>query len=176
MCRIAIRAYKQLTLFVGFLFIKTMAIIDTTKYKPFLIQKMKDGFAVRDSIEWNILVKSFPFDLYPEMKEVPKNDWFDENGDEEYLPDTPVFKAYESDIEFLYEGATNSGITNVWNFINYLATNGFNKIYDTYTGIGKQGVRYQKVVDAKLYRNETREYIVFKITLKFNDPLTLITL
>ena len=55
-----------------------MINIDLTKYKPFLVQKMKDGYAVRNSTEWGILIKSFPFDIYPEMKDIPKNDWFDE--------------------------------------------------------------------------------------------------
>ena len=153
-----------------------MINIDLTKYKPFLVQKMKDGYAVRNSTEWGILIKSFPFDIYPEMKDIPKNDWFDEDGDEEFVPDVPVFKAYEAEVEFIYEGARDTGYTNVRSFLNYLATNGLNKIYDSYTSIGKQNVRYQKQSDAKLYRNSTKEYIVFKVNLKFNDPTTMITL
>ena len=163
--------------FVCGLFIYTTMInIDLTKYKPFLVQKMKDGYAVRNSTEWGILIKSFPFDIYPEMKDIPKNDWFDEDGDEEFVPDVPVFKAYEAEVEFIYEGARDTGYTNVRSFLNYLATNGLNKIYDSYTSIGKQNVRYQKQSDAKLYRNSTKEYIVFKVNLKFNDPTTMITL
>ena len=163
--------------FVCGLFIYTTMInIDLTKYKPFLVQKMKDGYAVRNSTEWGILIKSFPFDIYPEMKDIPKNDWFDEDGDEEFVPDVPVFKAYEAEVEFIYEGARDTGYTNVRSFLNYLATNGLNKIYDSYTSIGKQNVRYQKQSDAKLYRNSTKEYIIFKVNLKFNDPTTMITL
>ena len=157
-------------------YILTMINIDLTQYKPFLVQKMKDGYAVRNSTEWGILIKSFPFDIYPEMKDIPKNDWFDEDGDEEFVPDVPVFKAYEAEVEFIYEGARDTGYTNVRNFLNYLATNGLNKIYDSYTSIGRQNVRYQKQSDAKLYRNSIKEYIVFKVNLKFNDPTNMITL
>ena len=163
--------------FVCGLFIYTTMInIDLTKYKPFLVQKMKDGYAVRNSTEWGILIKSFPFDIYPEMKDIPKNDWLDEDGDEEFVPDVPVFKAYEAEVEFIYEGARDTGYTNVRNFLSYLATNGLNRIYDSYTSIGRRNVRYQKQSDAKLYRNSTKEYIIFKVNLKFNDPTTMITL
>lgn len=154
-----------------------MAYINLTNYKSFLIQKMKSGFAVRDSKEWGILIKSFPFDIFPEMKEVPKNDWYDENGDDEFVSDTPVFKAFESDIEFLYTGTKDTAIVNITSFMQYLSSNGMNNIYDQYTGIGRTNVRYVSIPDAKLYRNESQgDLVVFKIKLKFNDPTTLITL
>lgn len=58
-----------------------------------------------------ILIKSFPFDIYPEMKDIPKNDWFDEDGDEEFVPDVPVFKALtRQKLSFIYEGARDTDI------------------------------------------------------------------
>ena len=153
-----------------------MAFITLSDYKPFLIQKMKDGYTVKNSTDWNIYIKNFPFNLYPEMKDIPSNDWYDENGDEEYVPDIPVFKSFSSDVEFLYLGAKDTSVTGAIAFAQYLASNGMNKIYDNYSGIGRTNVRYVKTSDAKLYRSSTEDILVFKVNLKFNDPTTMITL
>ena len=150
--------------------------INSDNYKPFLIQKMKDGYVVKNSTDWGVYIKSFPFDVYPEMKDIPKNDWYDEDGDEEYIPDIPVFKAFTSDVEFVYTGAKDTALTTVKSFAQYLATYGTNKLYDTYSGIGRTNVRFVKLSDAKLYKNDNGDLLLFKITFKFNDPTTIITL
>ncbi len=153
-----------------------MVNIDTTSYKPFFVQKMKSGYTKKNSLDWGIAIKKFQLDYYPEMKDIPKNDWYDQDGDEEFIPDVPYYKAYESDIEFVYQGATDTGIGNITNFLDYISRNGYNYIYDSYSKVGRQNVRYVKMSDAKMYRSGGNEYIIFKVTLKFNDPKTIITL
>lgn len=146
-------------------------------YKPFLIQKLTDNAPVRDSKEWNIWIKSVPFKVFPDMKDIPSRDWYDENGDDEFLPSTPFYKAYEIECEFVYVGAYESANTQIKSFLKYLAEGGFFKFYDTYTKIGRTNIRYVSNDEDIFYRREGNDDIVqFKVTLKVNDPITDITL
>jgi len=153
-----------------------MAFITLSDYKPLLIQKIKSGYPVKNSTDWDIYIKNFPFDIYPEMKDIPINDRHDQNGDEEYTPDTPVFKSFTSDVEFLCLSDKGTTLDKSISLTEYLSHNGMNKIYDTYSGLGRTNVRYVKTSDAKLYKGATQDILVFKVTFKFNDPITRITL
>lgn len=146
-------------------------------YKPFLIQKLTDNAPVRDSKEWNIWIKSVPFKVFPDMKDIPSRDWVDESGIDEFLPNTPFYKAYEIDCQFVYIGAYESANTQIKSFLKYLAEGGFFKFYDTYTKIGRTNIRYVSNDEDIFYRREGNDDIVqFKVTLKVNDPITDITL
>lgn len=148
-----------------------------SNYKPFLIQKLADKSPVRDSKDWGIWIKSVPFKIFPDMKEIPSRDWLDEHGDEEYIPTQPYYKAYEMECEFVYIGAYESANAQIRSFLTYLAENGMFKLYDTYSKIGRTNVRYMSYSNDALYRKEGNEDIVlFKVTLKINDPITEITL
>lgn len=146
-------------------------------YKPFYIQKLTDNAPVRDSKEWNIWIKSVPFKVFPDMKDIPSRDWVDESGIDEFLPNTPFYKAYEIDCQFVYIGAYESANTQIKSFLKYLAEGGFFKFYDTYTKIGRTNIRYVSNDEDIFYRREGNDDIVqFKVTLKVNDPITDITL
>lgn len=146
-------------------------------YKPFLIKKLKEGSIVKDSAEWGILVQSFPFKLRPEMKEPSKRDWKDQNGDDELIPDTPVFKSYTMDVDFLFRGDCGAGNAKIGEFIDYLTTGGEFSIYDSYTGIGRTHIRYSSMKESAFRRREgDKDAISFSITFKVNDPVTQITL
>ena len=146
-------------------------------YKPFLIQKLTDNAPVRDSKEWNIWIKSVPFKVFPDMKDIPSRDWVDESGIDEFLPNTPFYKAYEIDCQFVYIGAYESANTQIKSFLKYLAEGGFFKFYDTYTKIGRTNIRYVSNDEDIFYRREGNDDIVqFKVTLKVNNPITDITL
>lgn len=147
------------------------------EYKPFLIQKLKEGSPVRNSKEWGIWIKSFPFKIYPKMKEPAKKSWKDENGDDEFVPDTPVFEAYTIEVEFVFIGESGSGGHQIRSFLEYLATNGEFSIYDTYTKIGRTRVRFDYFSDKAFRRRENENDVVqFSVSLKINDPITEITL
>lgn len=146
-------------------------------YKPFLFRKTKDGYPVKDSSEWNVLIKSFPFKIYPDMKDIPKRDWLDSNGDNEYTPESPYFKAYEIECEFLFKGVHGTANDQIRLFIDYLAKDGLNDIYDSYTKIGRTKVRYVSYNPDVLYRRDGNDDLVlFKLVLKVNDPITEIIL
>lgn len=147
------------------------------KYKPFLIHKLKEGSVVRDSTEWGILVKSFPFKLRPDVKEPAKRDWKDQNGDDEFIPSNAVFKAYTMDVDFLFIGDSGTGNQKIGEFIDYLTADGEFSVYDTYTKIGRTHVRYISMKeDAFKRRDQGRDFISFSISFKVNDPVTQITL
>lgn len=152
-------------------------MFNSMAYKPFLIKKLKEGSIVRDSMEWEILVKSFPFKLRPEMKEPSKRDWKDQNGDDEFILNTPVFKAYTMDVDFLFMGDFGNGNKKILDFIDYLTTDGEFSVYDSYTGIGRTHIRYASMKESAFRRREgNNDVISFSITFKVNDPVTQIKL
>lgn len=146
-------------------------------YKPCLFQKLAGNTTVKDSMEWGIYIKQIPFKLYPDMKDLPSRDWMDEHGDNEYVPDTPYYKSYEMECEFVYVGTYGTANAKIRDFLKYLAEGGKFKIYDTYTKIGRTDVRYVSYSEDVLYRREGQEdVVVFKVKLKVNNPITDITL
>lgn len=107
-------------------------------YKPCLFQTNADKGVFRDSLEWGIYVKSIPFKIFPEIKELAFRNWLDENGDDEYIPAQPVFKAYEMDCEFVFIGSHGTANERIRSFLEYLSNGGEFIIYDSYTQIGRK--------------------------------------
>lgn len=143
-------------------------------YKPFLIQKGSD--AVKDSnSEWGIVVKSFPYSLLPTPKEPIKNEWHDQHGDDEYNAEI-YYEAYEIEVDFYAKALNNTTLlNNIRAFFNYIKVGEF-KIFDTYTGIGRQKVRYAGYAQDSYKNNNNGARLLFKIKFKVNDPITDITL
>lgn len=152
--------------------------------KPYAIyfKKMKDDALVVDTLSnWGIVCKEFPFKLYGEAKELPTRDWKDEDGDDEYIPDELKIASYELEVEFVYKGNIDSANTQIKSFLDYLTGRGGTgaelMVYDTYTKIGRQSVRFVSVEEDVFYRQEEGgDVVVFVVTFKVNDPVTDITL
>lgn len=152
--------------------------------KPYaiLFKKMRDDALVVDTFDnWGIVCKDFPFKLYGEAKELPSHDWKDEHGDDEYVPRELKIASYEVEVEFAYKGEMNTANANIKGFLDYLTGRGGTgaelKVYDTYTRIGRQHVRYVSVDEDVFYRQEDGgDVVVFVVTFKINDPVTEITL
>lgn len=135
----------------------------------------KEGVVKNIKNDFGIYHKSVPFHLFPKVKEPFKNSWHDEDGDEEYLPEQPFYESYEMKLDFVYEGTLNSANSRIKAFLLFLQGGEF-ELYDEYTGIGRQKVRYVSVdTSANLYRRE-RDIVEFFVTLKVNDPITQITI
>ena len=148
-------------------------------YKPFLIKKLKEGSSVIDSSKWNIYVKHVPFQIAGEVKNVNTETWLDENGDDEFVPDTLLYKAYEMVCDFVFIGEHGTANSKIKAFTDYLVNGGLFSIYDTYTKTGRTNVRFVKGTDNPdvLYRRDgDNDIVVFPITLKVNDPITEIKL
>ena len=152
--------------------------------RPYAIyfKKMKSDALVVDTLDnWGIVCKEFPFKLYGEAKELPSHDWKDEDGDDEYIPSKLPISSYEMEVEFAYKGVMDSANANMKGFLDYLTGRDGSGVelivYDTYTKIGRQSVRFVSVGDDVFHRQEEGgDVVVFSVTFKVNDPVTDITL
>lgn len=160
-------------------------------YKRFLVQKdnayLNDGVTVNDttvhdSDEWNIRIMDAPFKVKGELKDVPSNDWHDENGLETFLPDTPAIKAYDMTVTFVFKGAKGTAAKKIKSFLDYLSNGGSFKLYVERHKIGRQHVRYDSYDPSAEYIDDDDEnvngedIIKFKVKLKVDDPETEIVL
>jgi hypothetical protein len=99
--------------------------------------------------------------------------------------------AYEMEVEFAYKDAPkymngvnvnmNKANYYVKGFLDYLTGRDGKgaelMVYDTYTKIGRQHVRFVSVSDDVFYRREGEmDVVTFSVTFKVNDPVTDITL
>lgn len=151
--------------------------------KDVLIQKANgDDTSVRSLQVWGIVATDLPFKIVGEIKDIPKNDWFDEDGDDEFIPDTPVYKAYEMEAKFFMEAPTMKALMdNIRNFITFIATNGCFSMYNPNTGVGRQNIRYVSHSDEAKYNKVNTSVGIkytseFSLKLKVNNPNTNITL
>ena len=76
----------------------------------------------------------------------------------------------------------NSANTKIETFLNYLTGRDGGgaslKVYDSFTGIGRQNVRFKSLArEAELVRDASSgDIIIFQVTFKVNDPVTSLTL
>lgn len=152
------------------------------KYEKVYIQKIGTGSPVKETIaDFDIYCADMPFKLFVEAKAPSKRDWFDEHGDDEYIPNGGLkLKAYTMDVRFCCKGDKYSSNAKIKKFINYLSgldgSGAEMKMYCTWTKIGRKGIRFDKLNDkAELLRDEDGDTLVFTITFKVNDPITDIT-
>ena len=162
------------------------------QYKKLLIQQqtyngvnyLNVGAVVDTQAQFNVVCQEFPFKYLPETKDLAKRDWYDEHGEDVYVPtDGLKFKAYDMDVKFLYVGTQNNMQTDLNGFILFIS--GKNSggapmlaIYDEYTKTGRRGVVVDSVSE-ELYDYNNADYdaiAMFKVKFRVNDPVTDITL
>lgn len=125
--------------------------------------------------EWGIMPTELQSQIASEIKDLPENDWKDENGSDEYIPDEVVWKPYEQKIGLVYKGENPS--EDIGRFIEFLAYGGYFSLYDERTKIGRQKVRFVKYDPSADFIPLNRESVIlFYITVKVNDPITNIQL
>lgn len=147
-------------------------------YKGILF-KVGDG-PVRNSSEWNCYVtESLYIPVATKAKNITSQSWFDENGDDEYIPQDLCYSPVETTLSFAFKGTINDANAQIRSFIDYLQT-GFFQFYDEYYKIGRQKARVLDFSDKAQFRydDKTSETGVatFEIKIKINDPVTNITL
>lgn len=146
------------------------------------IQKTKENSTVKCTVDdFDIYCMDIQFSPIQEVKELPNNDWFDEHGDDEYIPEALCVKAYTWDIKFACKGAFKTVNEKINAFVAYLTgadgSGAEMKMYSSYTQIGRQGVRFMKMDDsAELIRDKNGDILMFNVTFKVNDPVTNIVL
>lgn len=123
-----------------------------------------------------------PFKMQYDAKEPEKNDWADEDGDDEYIPEGGLkMQAFEIEIKLGYKGDKKTANDKLQGLLEYLTGRDGSgprmKIYSTYTGIGYNDVRFKSISDdAELVRDDAGDILIIEITLKVNDPITRVVL
>lgn len=149
-------------------------------YKPFYIQAATDATAW-DTRDYGLVAQTQPYPDNIEIKEPYKNEWFDENGDDEYVSETYV-KPMEIEVKFYIKtlAATNTAPIDTLNTqkANFRAKikSGYFKIYDSWQKIGFQKVRFVRdSVEQRDIDNNTA-WMIFSVTFKVDDPVTRMSL
>lgn len=160
-----------------------------------LIIQKGDSAPVDTFETYGIACRQVPFRFIGDTKELPKRDWFDEHGEDTFIPDSLKFKSYELELEFAYMGqelATNPfnlslAKTNISSFIKWLTGNDGNgntgatlKIYSPYTSIGRQGCYLLSISDEDPYLMLKEEagnlynenVVTFKARFNVTDPVS----
>lgn len=162
------------------------------KWQNFFIQRMgtdSEGhnYPVFESVSnWGIWCKNIPFKVFEKVKEPAKTEWHDEHGDDEYIGSEGVYmEAYSIQIEFgckittdrdvdtMHSAIVNDVRERVGDFLEYLRLSGMMRIYSSHTRIGREYVRLEQIDDDATWKsNDNEEWLIFKVTLKVNDPIT----
>lgn len=154
---------------------------DIIDYKPFYIQTDVDAGAI-NTTTWGMVAKTNPFPVLPTPKEVYKNEWLDEDGDDEYNAEM-YYEAYEFDVQFymktIGESSEATLVAQLDSFFDKIKAGEF-KIYDSFTGVGRQSVRYAGFQEEEFRKGGTGANswarTIFTIKFKVNDPITRISL
>lgn len=149
-------------------------------YKPMYIQTDSDTAAV-DTRAWGLVAKTNPYPLLPNPKEPFQNDWKDENGNDEYVAEM-YYEAMEFSVTFYIKafatqtaGAEKVLRTQIDSFFDAIREGEF-MLFDSYTGLGRQRVRYAGYEEESFKAGEGWARSIFTITFKANDPITRVIL
>lgn len=163
-----------------------------------LIQKGTDS-VVNTYEKWGIVCNKVPFKAGGKTKDVAKRVWYDEHGDDAYIPNKQMFEAYDAEFEFAYKGqelASNPmnlslAFRQIDNFKKWLSGNGTAdgsgaeyKIYSPYSTIGRQGCYLLEISDEEPHLQLKQEagnlyhenVVTFKAKFRVTDPMTNIVL
>ena len=165
-------------------------------YKPFYIQ-FASGAAKDILTDYKVVIKNHEYPLNYKAKEPYKNQWKDAHGDEEFIGSNGLYlEAFTIKFEcamFASGASLDSAIedlkTGVRTFQNALA-GGMFKTYDSWTGYGFQEVRlsefptpqqdaykaWDETVPSSTPSKNHKARVIFTVTLKINDPKTLMKL
>lgn len=141
-------------------------------YKPFYIQKEGAVEAFDTLTAYSLVAKSNPYKLLPKAKDPYKVEWAGENGVEEYTTQM-FYEPFEFDVQFYVRATGNTAAADIRNalveFFN-VVKNGDFRVYDSYTAIGRRGVRYVSYEDISFSINNNVARHIFKVTFKCNEP------
>lgn len=164
-----------------------------------LLFQKGSGNVLDSYTQWGIVCCKVPFVAGGETKEVASRDWHDEHGEDAYIPQKLMFKAYDAEFEMAYKGqelASNPfdldlAMTNISAFKKWLSGNDTQagsgaelKIYSPYSTIGRQGcylvsisdedpVVHTKAEGGNVYHENV---VTFKVKFRVTDPMTDIVL
>lgn len=149
-------------------------------YRPFYIQTANDASAW-DTRDYGLVAQTQPYPDNIEIKQPYKNDWFDENGDDEYVAETYA-GAIEFEVKF-YVKTLASANTDPMDTLNAQKASfrnkirsGFFKVYDSWNKVGYRNVRFVKDNVEQRQIGDDSAWMIFSVTLKVDDPVTKMSL
>ena len=154
---------------------------------------------VNSYTQWGIVCANVPFKSGGKTKDLPVREYFDENGEDTYIPPALKFDAYDMEFEMAYAGkelASNPfnlslAYTKIKDFKKWLSGNdGLGstgaelKIYSSYSTIGRQGCYLLDIDDEETHLQLMQQggnlyhenVLTFKVKFRVTDPMTDITL
>ena len=150
-------------------------IPDIIDYKPFYIQTNEDSNAI-NTTAWGLVAKMTPFPILPNAKTPYNNEWLDEDGDDEYTAQMH-YEAFEFEVSFYVKtigaDAEKMLVEQIEAFFSKVKDGDF-KVYDEYTGLGRQRVRYVGYKEESYKATDKWARAIFSVTFKVNDPITRI--
>jgi len=151
---------------------------EISNYKPFYIQYGENAIASDTRATWGLIAKTNPYPILPTPKEPYKNDWKDQDGDDEYNT-VMKYEAFVFDVSFYIRASGSTAASDIRGaiatFFNAIKQGEF-KIYDAYTAIGRQKVRYAGYKEESFSDYGGKARCIFTVTFKVNDPVTLMKL
>lgn len=156
--------------------------IPIANYKPFYIQYGENALATDTKEAWGMVAKTNPYPLLPSPKNPYGNDWKDEDGDDEYTT-YMHYEGFEMEVEFYMKAVDGQNTTAAadlhlaaWSFFQAVREGNF-RVYDAYTKLGFQRVRYagSDFGDATFKERKGTATAMFKVKFKVNDPVTRMT-
>lgn len=164
-----------------------------------LLFQKGSGNVVNSYTQWGIVCCKVPFKAGGKTKELAKNEWQDEHGEDTYIPSKLMFEAYDAEFEMAYKGeelATNPfdldlAFTRINAFKKWLSGNDTTsgsgaelKIYSPFETIGRQGCYLLEISDEEpcVLTKQSKGNIyhenvaTFKVKFRITDPMTDIVL
>lgn len=146
-----------------------------------LMQKSASDSPVRDLYEtFGFVCTDVPVTMFADIKELDSNDWKDEHGEDAYIPDTLMIKAYDWDIAVCYKGDAGTGPAALRTLLDYLTGldgSGVEmKLYSPYTGVGRSGCYYKGSSGHSLHRIINEDIVEVTLRFRVTSPVANIVL
>ena len=131
--------------------------------------------------EWGLKLLERTQKLCGDAKDLYKNTWYDEDGDDEYVPDELPVGSYDLELTI----GAKSGADKIRDFIDYLRLGGSFNVYFSDSDDYCAGVRYESVETTAFKfrqsvringKDTTEDLLVFKVKLKVNEPTTKVSI
>lgn len=128
--------------------------------------------------EFNIVCKSFPYNIMGKAKPLPTLSYPDEDGVEVFLPKTGSLPLEPQTIDVEFVCCSNDARADMLKFRDFLVGRDGSGvqlgIYDSYTGLSADMVLYQDFKpDAHQINLDTNDVVVFKVTFLLTKGMSL---
>lgn len=146
----------------------------------------QSAWDIETAYSGKIVLQDMPSEIPLKPKNIYSHSWFDENGDDEYMPETIFYEPVTIAMKFAakVDNASGAGTlrSTVRSFLDAITGKTF-KFYAPWFGIGRQDCRVESLGEDAAYHNVPigdgstyEEQLVFTVNIKINDPATAITL